>query len=162
MKTTLIDAGCITMVQKAIEYELDASQTYLALANQMQGLGYFGAQRFFLSESNDERAHYQRHVDFLNDLGVVAAVPALKAQAVKAATFRDAFALAMGRETDLLEFYRDMTKKLFPEYPEVFAHFMEFVGIQVKAVGEYGDLLARIDAVADDKCGLLIIDKEIG
>jgi len=49
--------------------ELTASQTYLHLSNRMKSLSYFGAEKFFLSESNSEREHYGKLEKFANDLG---------------------------------------------------------------------------------------------
>ena len=39
---------------------------------------------------------------------------------------------------------------------------MQFLEIQRKAVGAYGDLLARLELAGDDKCALLLIDQELG
>jgi ferritin len=39
---------------------------------------------------------------------------------------------------------------------------LQFLETQRKSVGEYGDLLSRLAIVADDKCGLIIIDQELG
>ena len=36
----------------------------------MKTLGYFGAEKFFLSESNSERDHYGKIEKFANDLGM--------------------------------------------------------------------------------------------
>ncbi|MDD3354379.1 ferritin-like domain-containing protein [Zoogloea sp.] len=57
------------MLGEAISAELFASHLYLHLANQMQFVGYFGAQKFFLAEAAAEREHYQRLVEFMNKRG---------------------------------------------------------------------------------------------
>jgi hypothetical protein len=33
--------------------------------------------------------------------------------------------------------------------------------IQRKAVGEYGDLIARLEIIKDDPCGFIIFDQEM-
>ena len=43
------------------------------------------------------------------------------------------------------------------------AHFLlQFLEIQRKSIGEYGDWLSRLELAGDDKCAILIIDKELG
>ena len=39
---------------------------------------------------------------------------------------------------------------------------LQFLEIQRKSIGEYGDWLSRLDRTGDDECGILIIDKELG
>ena len=39
---------------------------------------------------------------------------------------------------------------------------LQFLAIQRKSVGEFGDLLARIGLVKGDNAGILQIDKELG
>lgn len=162
MKKQLISTSCIAEFSNAVKFELDASHMYKNLANNMQAVGYVGAQKFFLAESADELTHYQRHIDFLNDKGVLIDVPALTAQKSRITTLRDALEMAYEAELDLLEFYRKFSYDELKEYPDVFSHLLGFVDIQSKSVGEYADLLARLDLVGDDKCGMLIFDKELG
>ena len=39
---------------------------------------------------------------------------------------------------------------------------LQFLEIQRKSTGEYGDLLARLDRANGDECGILIVDQELG
>lgn len=143
----------------AIHAELYASHLYKHIANQLQRLGYFGAQKFFLSESADELEHYQRHVDFINDRGSVAAVPALADVVDTVASLRDALELAYDTELGLQENYADWFGRVDVVTQQ---HLWQFIEIQRKSVGEYGDLLARLELVDGDACGVLLIDQELG
>ena len=53
-------------LQKAIYAELYQSNLWKHIANQLQRLGYFGSQKYFLAESAEELTHYQVFVDFIN------------------------------------------------------------------------------------------------
>ena len=44
---------------------------------------------------------------------------------------------------------------------EVFGHLQEFVDIQRKSVGEYGDLLARLDLCGSNEAALLEFDEHL-
>lgn len=143
----------------AVHAELFASHLYKHVANQLQRLGYFGAQKFFLSESSDELEHYQRHVDYINDRGGVAAVPALADAVDTVASLRDALELAYDTELALQDSYAQWFGQVDVITQQ---HLLQFLEIQRKSVGEYGDLIARLDLVEGDACGVLLIDQEMG
>lgn len=147
------------VLAEAVHAELFASHLYKHVANQLQRLGYFGAQKFFLSESQDELEHYQRHVDYVNDRGGVAAVPALADVVDTVASLRDALELAYDTELTLQGQYAEWYGQVDVITQQ---HLLQFLEIQRKAVGEYGDLLARLDRVEGDACGVLLIDQEMG
>lgn len=146
----------------AIHSELFASNLYKHVANQLQRLGYFGAQKFFLSESSDELGHYQKIVDYINDRGLVATVPQIEMQEEKVTSLRDALAIGFETEKTLSEDYSEWFKQAFAEDVVTAQFFLQFIEHQRKSVGEYGDLLARLDRAGANEAALLIIDKELG
>jgi ferritin len=159
--TMIISANLKAVLDEAVHSELYASNLYKHVANQMQRLGYFGAQKFFLKESADELAHYQLHVDFQNDVGTVAKVPMIEAMNEPIKTFSDAIELGYETELELYEKYKDWYEQASTD-PIVQQFLLQFLEFQRKSVGEYGDLLARIQLVDQDKAGMLLIDQELG
>ena len=53
-------------LQDALYVELYQSNLWKSLANQLQKLGLFGTQKYFLAESAEELTHYQMIVEFMN------------------------------------------------------------------------------------------------
>jgi ferritin len=157
----IISAECKKMLDEAIHSELYASNLYKHIANQLQRLGYFGASKFFLNESADELKHYQLHVEFLNDVGTVAKVPMIEAMNETIETFSDAIETGYETELELLNNYQGWYRDT-AEDPVVQQFLLQFLEIQRTSVGEYGDLLARIQLVDQDKAGMLLIDQELG
>jgi ferritin len=157
----IIDSSLKALIDDAIHSELYASNLYKHIANQLQRIGYFGAQKFFAAESAAELAHYQLHVQFLNDVGGVAKVPAIEAMNEPINTLSDAVELGYETELQLYEDYRDWYKQAESD-PVVQQFLLQFLEIQRTSVGEYGDLLARIQLVDQDKAGMLLIDQEMG
>ena len=86
-------------LQDAVQVELQQSSLWKSLANQMQRLGYFGSQKYFLAESAEELTHYQMHVEFMNDMGDCADLPKIDAVNDKVKTIGDA--LEIGYEIEL-------------------------------------------------------------
>jgi ferritin len=57
---------------------------------------------------------------------------------------------------DYQDWYRGITCVITQQF------LLQFLEIQRKSVGEYGDLLTRLKIVQDDAAGQLMIDKELG
>ena len=148
------------MLNAAIEAELYASNLYKHVANHMQRLGYFGAQKFFLAEAGHELGHYQALVGYINDRGSMAGMPAIPAINEACGGLRDALEIAFETE---LELERDYVKWFKACDCEITRQFLlQFLEIQRKAVGEFGDLISRLDRCGTDNAALLMLDKELG
>jgi ferritin len=159
--TMIISANLKAALDEAVHAELYASNLYKHIANQLQRLGYFGAQKFFLKESASELEHYQLHVNFQNDVGTVAKVPMIEAMNESIKTLSDAIELGYETELELYDNYKDWYQQASAD-PVVQQFLLQFLELQRTSVGEYGDLLARIQLVDQDKAGMLLIDQELG
>ena len=151
-----------SILNEAISQELYASQLHRHIANQCQRLGLFGAQKYFKSESASELEHYQKIVDYINDRGTVAETPEIPAIDLKITTLNDAIQEAYNAELELGDKYNEWYKEVVMDDPTTAQFLLQFIEIQRKSIGEIGDLLSRLQLVGDDKCGILIIDKELG
>ena len=157
----IISAEHKNMLDDAVHSELFASNLYKHIANELQRIGYFGATKFFLNESADELTHYQRHVEFQNDVGTVAKIPLVEAMTESIKTLSDAVELGYETELELYNSYKDWYSQASSD-PVVQQFLLQFLELQRTSVGEYGDLLARIQLVDQDKAGMLLIDQELG
>lgn len=158
--SNLLDKATEDLLNKAVHAELYASHLYKHVANQMQRAGFFGTQKFFAGESADELTHYQKIADYMNDRGAMAKVPALEACTEKAANVAEAIELGYETELQLMRDYEKWYRECKCVTTQQF--LLQFLELQRKSVGEYGDLLARISIVADNAAGMLLIDQELG
>lgn len=156
----LLDKATEDMLNRAVQSELYASHLYKHIANQMQRVGFFGAQKFFAGESADELEHYQKIADYMNDRGAMAKTPALEACNERPAGLVDAMELGYETELQLMRDYEKWYRECKCVTTQQF--LLQFLETQRKSVGEYGDWLSRLAIVGADRCGLLIIDKELG
>ena len=161
MLKNLLSKQTEAMLNEAVQAELYASHLYKHLANQLQRIGYFGAQKFFAGESADELGHYQKLADLMNDMGSVAKLPMLEAITDKVTSLRDA--LEIGYETEL-QLGTDYERwfKGCADAPMVQQALLHFLEVQRSSIGEYGDWLTRLDRAGDNEAAILIIDKELG
>jgi ferritin len=145
----------IGLLNKLGHSELTASHTYLHLSICMKNKGFFGAEKFYMNESNDERTHYLKISDFMNDMGEELKVLGLEPVDTEAESLMDSFEMAYNMEADLLKAYEDAYAVVSAK-TKIF--IQEMIDIQVKAVGEYGDLIARLSLTEEP----ILIDQELG
>ena len=151
----LLTSQEVEMINKLGVEELTASQTYLHLSNTMKTIGFFGAEKFFMNESNSEREHYNKLEAFMNDMNEQIEVRTLQAVNIEIDDLMEAFEHALEMEMNLLNQYEEAYKKSSPKLQALIHHFLE---LQVESVGEYGDLIARLSRTAEP----ILIDQELG
>lgn len=149
------------LLQEAVQSELYASHLYKHLSNQLQRLGYFGAQKHFAAEAANEVTHYQRLADLLNDMGSVAKVPMIEAITDPVASLRDAMEVAFETEMQLGTDYERWFKGC-ADAPLVQQALHFFLEEQRKSSGEYRDWITRLDRAGTNEAALLLIDQELG
>jgi ferritin len=146
-------------LQKAIYAELYQSNLWKHIANQLQRLGYFGSQKYFLAESAEELTHYQVFVDFINDMGDVAEVPKIDAIEDEIDSMAAALQVAYDMELDVYNQYKKLYEEADEEDCAVGIFLQQFVTIQLKAVGAYGDLISRYNRCGTNEAAILEFDR---
>jgi len=147
-------------MQDAVYIELYQSNLWKSLANQLQRLGLFGSQKYFLAESAEELTHYQMHVEFMNDMGDCAELPKIDAIKDKVTDIGDALEIGYNTELDVYNQYKDFYQQAEDEDVFVAQYILQFIEIQRKAVGHYGDLLAKY-RIAEQTKEILEFDQHI-
>lgn len=146
-------------LQKAIYAELYQSNLWKHTANQLQRLGYFGAQKYFLSESAEELTHYQMLVEFMNDMGDVAELPKIDEVDDTIDSLATALQVAYDMELDVYNQYKKLYKEAEEEDCAVAIFLQKFIKIQVKAVGDYGDFISRYNRCGTNEAAILEFDE---
>ena len=160
---SLLNAEIKGKLLKAMQQELYAHGLYKSIANQMQSMGYFGAQKYFLKESKEELKHYQLLADYMNDRGDVATIGAGEGQFDEATSLRKSFEFSYEAEHDLENFYANFYKQALLEVSDIVtAQFLlQFIEIQRKSVGEVKDILSLIELTKDNPSALLLVDEKL-
>jgi ferritin len=146
-------------LQKAIYAELYQSNLWKHIANNLQRLGFFGGQKYFLAESAEELTHYQIFVDFINDMGDVADVPKIDAIEDEIDSIATALQVAYDMELDVYNQYKKFYQEADEEDCAVGIFLQQFVTIQLKAVGDYGDLISRYNRCGTNEAAILEFDR---
>lgn len=122
----LLKQEVVNILNEAGSLEMYAHLMYQHIANNLQRLGFFNLQKYFLAESGEELEHYNKLADYTNDMGGMLEVPALKQVPVKVTSIMDALTNAYTLEVNFLKKY------------------------QRKSVGQYGDLISRFEKNTTD------------
>lgn len=146
-------------LNKAVAFELRAANTYKYFATCLQKMGYFGAQSYFLKESNEELAHWQILADFFNDRNDEADMPSVPAINVESESIKSLFEEALSLEMEGEEIYQDLHKSSKDVTVQQF--LLQFIEIQRKSIGEYLDLIATLDRCGNDHAAILIFDQSL-
>src|SRR5512136_2363352 len=86
--------------------ELLAQQTYLSFSLRSQELGFFGCQSYFAHESDEEKEHLEKMLEYLNDFGQQYTVP--PSPAIEPRTFDDVFSMFSAA----VEMEQEVTRRL--------------------------------------------------
>jgi len=159
---SLLSNSMKSWFQKSMSSELYASNLYKHIANQLQKIGFFGGQEYYLKESADELTHYQILVDIVNDFGDVIDVPRVDSMNEDINGLDDALYIAYETEMDLLNQYKEFYKMAEDEDCALSQSLLQFLEIQRKSVGEYGDLISRYNLCGSNEAAILDFDKYIG
>jgi ferritin len=146
-------------LEKSIHSELYASNLYKHIGNNLQRVGFFGGQKYYLKESADELSHYQIIVEFCNDMGWVAPMPMIEAMKMPITCIEDALREQYKAEYDLLEQYEEFYDEMEEEDCIVAQFLLQFIEIQRKSVGEVGDLIARYNRCGMNEAAILEFDE---
>jgi ferritin len=160
MLKSLLSASIRSGINKAAYHELYQSHLWNHIANQLQRLGLFGTQKYFLKEAAEELTHYTMIVNFMNDMGDMADMPAIEAIKDKVNSIGDALEIAYETELDVYNFYKKMYQDVERQDVSVAQFLLQFIEIQRKAVGAYGDLIAKYK-IAEETKEILEFDQHI-
>lgn len=151
MLKSLLSSNMRKGLNEAIYQELYQSHLWNHCANRLQRVGLFGAQKYFIKEAAEELTHYTMIVNFMNDMGDCADIPSIEAIKEKVESIGDALDIGYETESDVTAFYKKLYKQAEEEDCLVAQFLLGLLEIQRKALGTYGDLLAKYKIAQETK-----------
>ncbi len=143
-----------------IVLEASASNSYLAMACWCEVTGYQGSANYFYMQSDEERTHMLKIVHYLNNLGEVANIPAIKAPLHSYKSLEDLIKTALKSEQSVTKAIHAMVEIAQKEKDHSTYVFLEwFVNEQVHEETKFETLLQKFDLIGRDKLAINEIDK---
>ncbi len=143
-----------------IVLESDASNSYLAMASWCEVTGYTGSANYFYAQSDEERTHMLKIVRYLNSLGTIAKIPALKIPVISYKSLESLISTALKGEQSVTQAVHNMVEIAQKEKDHSTYVFLEwFVNEQVQEETKFETILQKFDLLGRDKLGVHEIDK---
>jgi ferritin len=153
-----------TQMKKALNdqvtLEASASNSYLAMASWCEVTGYQGAADYFYTQSDEERTHMLKIVHYLNDMGAIATIPAIKAPGSSYKSLEGLVKTALKNEQTVTKAIHKMVEITQKEKDHSTYAFLEwFVNEQVQEETKFETILQKFDLIGRDKLAIHEIDK---
>jgi len=130
------------------------------MASWCEVTGYQGAASYFYTQSDEERTHMLKVVHYLNDMGAVASIPAIKAPASSFKSLEGILKTALKNEQTVTAAIHKMVEITQKEKDHSTYAFLEwFVNEQVQEETKFETLLQKFDLIGRDKLAINEIDK---
>jgi ferritin len=128
-----------------IGHELAASQTYLAMACQFEGMGLSVMAQYFRKQSDEERTHALKIVDYILNVGGTVRFEALAAPKAGYSSVEEAVKTALGHERTVTGQINDLVALSEKEKDYATRSLLNwFVDEQVEEESTMSALLARV------------------
>ena len=143
-----------------IALEAAASNNYLAMASWCEVTGYQGSADYFYAQSDEERTHMLKVVHYLNDMGAIATISAIKAPSDSFKSLEGILKTALKNEQTVTAAIHKMVEITQKEKDHSTYAFLEwFVNEQVQEETKFETLLQKFDLIGRDKLAINEIDK---
>ena len=143
-----------------VTLEASASSSYLAMASWCEVTGYQGSANYFYTQSDEERTHMLKIIHYLNDMGAVASISAIKAPVSSYKSLEGLIKTALKNEQTVTKAIHTMVDIAQKEKDHSTYVFLEwFVNEQVQEETKFETVLQKFDLIGRDKLAINEIDK---
>ena len=143
-----------------VTLEASASSSYLAMASWCEVTGYQGSANYFYMQSDEERTHMLKIIHYLNDMGAVASISAIKAPVISYKSLEELIKTALKNEQTVTKAIHTMVDIAQKEKVHSTYAFLEwFVNEQVQEETKFETVLQKFDLIGRDKLAINEIDK---
>ncbi|MCC7332530.1 MAG: ferritin [Flavobacteriales bacterium] len=155
-----------TKVEKALNNQLliegESSQIYLAMASWAETQGLSGTAQFLYKHSDEERIHMLKLVQYINERGGHAVIPALSAPSRDYKTLNNMFATLLKHEIMVSSKINDLVEICLKEKDFTTNNFLQwYVSEQIEEEALARTILDKLKMIGSDKSGLYMFDRDV-
>jgi ferritin len=145
-----------------LQYELEASLQYLAMASWCEDKGMEGSSNFFYGHSAEENAHFLMMFKFINEVNGKALVPKVQQPKSDFTSIQEICQFAYENEMKVTKAIHELVETSKSEGDLIVTEFLRFfVEEQKEEETLYQKILDRIRLIGDGAQSLYYIDKEL-
>jgi ferritin len=150
-------------LNRQILMEAQSSQAYLAMASWADiQPGLQGVTDFFYKHSDEERMHMLKLMNYVNERGGFAMVPALSQPILTFVSLKQAFEELLKHEEAVSESINDIVDQSLREKDYATHNFLQwYVNEQIEEERLARTMNDKLELIGDDKSGLYLFDRDI-
>lgn len=158
LSKTMADA-----LNNQVRMEAESSQAYLAMASWAEVQpGLDGVTQFFYKHSDEERLHMLKLINYINERGGNAVIPALKQPTLKFKSLHEAFSELLKHEIRVSESINELVDIALKQKDFATHNFLQwYVAEQIEEERLARILNDKLQLIGNDKSGLYLFDRDI-
>ncbi len=150
------------MLNEHLSYELGAIYRYLAVASWCDKEGLDGCAAFFYKQSDEEKLHFQKFFQYINEVGGHALVPELKQPKATFSSVLEACELSLDGENKVTKSIYKIVETARNEGDHATEEFLKFfVDEQKEEEVLFKKIIDRIKLIGKGAQSMYYIDKEM-
>jgi len=145
-----------------IQTEAFSSQIYLAMASWAETEGLGGAAQFLYKQSDEERMHMLKLVQYVNERGGKALIPQLDQPATAYESLTNLFQTLLDHEVMVSNEINELVHICLIEKDYTTHNFMQwYVAEQIEEEALARTIMDKLNMIGEDKGGLYLFDRDI-
>lgn len=145
-----------------IKNEEHSSRLYMAMASWCQVKGYPGASQYLYNQSNEERTHMLKFVNYVNDRGGHAAFAKLDDPTADYKSLVDVFEKVLKHEEFITSEINKLYEVALTEKDYTTGSFLQwFITEQIEEEATVHGILDKMKLAGNESGGLFLIDKDL-
>lgn len=151
-----------TALNNQLLIEAESSQIYLAMASWAETQGLGGTAQFLYKHSDEERIHMLKLVQYINERGGKAIIPALPKPAKEYKSLNNLFESLLNHEIMVSEKINDLVETCLKEKDYTTHNFLQwYVAEQIEEEALARTIMDKLKMIGADKSGLYMFDRDI-
>lgn len=143
--------------------EFSNERIYLAISIDCEQVGWFGASKFFLKQSQEEHGHAMKFLEYIQDQNCRPMISSQEAPPSEWPDFKAVFVASLGREQETSAHIKNLLSLAQNEQDWQTHELLEwFAHEQVEEEKTFQDILRRIALAAGNTAAYFEIDEDLG
>lgn len=150
------------LLNNLIQIEHVSTTLYLAMSAYMAARNYTGMSKWLRAQSEEERLHLLKLINYVTDRGGIVELQALPAQPTDYGTPLETFQKVLGHEQFVTNSYRQAYDFANQVDQQTAVIIQEFLREQIDEEAQAQTIVDRLKLAQDNPAALLILDQELG
>ena len=161
-KNPLIDDSCISFLNYRVQQEEQSSRIYLSMSMWLNNNGYLNSAKLWKKYSDEERGHADIARDYLLNMGVQPATPALEQPDEEYKGLPDIIRQSFDHEVTITTQCSELANHALKDGSHMLYELaLHYLREQNEEHGKMQDLVDQLNAFGEDKIAMRLLDHEI-